>query len=205
MADKFLDKAYSHEGGEAARRFYDEWAGSYDEEIVANGYATPSRCAEALVAAGADLAAPVLDFGCGTGLSGAALRAVGFRTIDGVDPSREMLRRAEPRRVYRMLREVGPEEELRSPKGLYRAITAVGVFGPGLAGPEAFDRMLAILPVEGLIAFSLNDHAIEDGAHLRRLAALIDAEIVSVVAEEDGAHLPKIDLGARVYVVKTLR
>ena len=42
-------------------------------------------CAEALVRYCEGGQRPVLDFGCGTGLSGQALRAVGFEVIDGVD------------------------------------------------------------------------------------------------------------------------
>ena len=61
------------------------------------GYATPPRVAMALRLAGANVEKGVLDYGCGTGLSGMALAAVGFQVIDGTDISPEMLSQAEGR------------------------------------------------------------------------------------------------------------
>ncbi len=75
MAEKFLDKVYDAKGTDETRALYDDWAASYDAEIAENGYATPRRCAEALAGFATDPSLPVLDFGCGTGLSGLALRA----------------------------------------------------------------------------------------------------------------------------------
>lgn len=202
MTDRFLDKAYGHGGGEEARRFYDEWAASYDEEIAENGYATPRRCAEALIAAGAEPDWPILDVGCGTGLSGAALRLAGFTRIDGVDPSPEMLKRAELRRLYRMLREIDPAAPLTAPAGIYRAAVAVGSMSPGLAPPEAIDQALAFLPSGGVLVFSLNDHAVEDGAHLARLRDVVDAGAAAIAVKEHGEHLPKIGLKSWVYALR---
>ena len=45
---EFLDGAYDLEGSDATRDFYGKWAETYEEEIRANGYVTPRRCAEAL-------------------------------------------------------------------------------------------------------------------------------------------------------------
>ncbi|MDH3453013.1 MAG: methyltransferase domain-containing protein, partial [Gammaproteobacteria bacterium] len=69
-----------------------------------NGYVTPGRCAQALADLAPDKSAPLLDLGCGTGLSGEALRAAGFATLDGTDFSEEMLTlaRAKPG-LYRNL------------------------------------------------------------------------------------------------------
>ena len=97
MAKSFLSNAYTLGGPEAVTEFYQDWAASYDAEIEQNGYATPRRCAKALGALASDLDAPVLDLGCGTGLSGLALRAAGFTCIDGVDVSAAMLEQARSR------------------------------------------------------------------------------------------------------------
>ena len=52
--------------------------------MAASRYATPVRIAAALrqMASPGD---PILDYGCGTGLSGAALREAGFALVDGTD------------------------------------------------------------------------------------------------------------------------
>ena len=76
----FLDKVYAARDAASTRDLYDDWAATYDAEIGDNGYATPGRCAEALKQFSQDLSQPVLDFGCGTGLSGLALRLAGCET-----------------------------------------------------------------------------------------------------------------------------
>ena len=84
MTDKFLDKVYDARTADETRELYDAWSASYEAEVAENGYATPGRCAEALAKHLTDKDAPILDFGCGTGLSGLALKLAGFTTIDGV-------------------------------------------------------------------------------------------------------------------------
>lgn len=197
-----LEKAYGHKPGAEAVDFYDDWADSYDEELGAKGYVTPQRCAEALIAMGADPAQPILDIGCGTGVSGAALAAAGFTTIDGVDPSPEMLARARDKSIYRAVREIDPLAPLVAPEGAYVNAMAAGVLSPGLAPPEALDQIFEFLPAGGRLAFSLNDHAIADGAHLGRMTEIIDGGWVVLEFKEYGDHIPGTDLKSYVYVLK---
>lgn len=194
--------AYGHKSGAEAVEFYDEWAGSYDEELGALGYVTPIRCAEALISVGADPAKPTLDIGCGTGVSGAALVAAGFAVIDGIDPSAEMLGRAKTKNIYRSLTEIDPEAPLTATAGAYTNAIAAGVLSPGLAPPEALDQILELLPRDGRLAFSLNDHAIADGAHVGRLNDLIDGGWAELEFKEYGAHIPGNDMKSYVYVLK---
>lgn len=197
-----LDKAYDLQNANATRDFYDEWAASYDAEIAENGYATPARCAEALAGV-VDPATPVLDIGCGTGLSGLALRAAGFLTIDGTDLSPEMLSRAAERRgVYRRLFPGDMNEPLPVEPGAYTAVTAVGVINPGHAPPETIDAVLAILPPGGCFAFSLNDHALADPPFPEKVEQVLSGGAATCLHRAHGPHLPGIDLEATVYVLQ---
>lgn len=202
MVKTFLDGAYSHESGQPAKAYYDAWADTYDEEQAANGYVTPRRCAAALAAASTERGAPILDLGCGTGLSGVALRAAGFSTIDGWDPSAEMLRRAEVRNIYRVLRQIEPDRPLSAHTGAYAAIVAVGVFSRGLAPPEALDLCLNFLPNGGFFCFSLNDYSMKDRAYEGRVNEMVDCGAARVVSREYGDHIKTRALGATVYVLK---
>ncbi|MEM7544498.1 MAG: methyltransferase domain-containing protein [Pseudomonadota bacterium] len=204
MTKKFLERAYGHKPGREAVAFYNEWADTYDAELESGRYMTPVRCASALAEAGADLDTPTLDFGCGTGLSGEALKREGFTTVDGWDPTPEMLKLAEGRGVYRVLRQIEPDRPLFAPPNAYGAVNAVGVLSPGLAPPETFEQLLSFLPKGGLIAFSLNDHAIEDGTHRAHLEGLVAAGVVEVTFSEYGDHIPGTGLNAWVYVIRKL-
>ena len=155
---KFLDKVYGLTGSQAVRGFYDDWSESYDDEIAENGYATPGRCAAALVRVATPFDADILDFGCGTGVSGQAFREAGFTSLDGVDLSLEMLELARAKKVYDRLQQIEAGESL---PGGYQVIAAVGVIGVGAAPPEAFDTVMQALNPGGRFVFSFNDHALE--------------------------------------------
>ena len=199
---KFLDRVYEAKTPEGARDLYDEWSATYEAEVAENGYATPLRVAEALAAALPDRAAPVLDIGCGTGLSGVALRAAGFTAIDGADVSAQMLEQARAKDAYRSLRRIDPAAPLAgvSP-GDHAAIVACGVIGAGAAPFWLLDACTEALGPGGLFALSLNDHALADPESRAALDRWVP-ERAETVFEEHGDHLPGIGLGSTVIVLR---
>lgn len=204
MAEKFLEKTYGCETPDATRDHYDKWAASYDAEIAENGYATPSRCAQALTRHLAEKSAPVLDFGCGTGLSGLALAREGFTLIDGLDPAAGMLAEAEKRGLYRNLLQIEPGADIPGQPGAYAAIAAIGVIGVGAAPPSVLDQIAAALAPGGLLVFSLNDHALADADCAAKRDALLASGTLRQVEQSYGDHLPGIDLKSSVYVFEKL-
>jgi len=199
---KFFDRAYDLEDAEQTRSLYDEWAASYDEELRAAGYASPARTAAAMAAAVADRAAPLLDLGCGTGLSGEALRDAGFTTIDGTDFSAEMLAVAAGKGVYRDLFQGDLNTPIPASPGTYANAAAVGVFSPTHAPAAMIDDVVALLPSGGCFGFSLNDHALAEPGYEQRIADLVEAGAVEVVSDVYGDHLPQIGLKAKIYVLR---
>ncbi len=202
MADKFLDKVYEARSSEEQRALYDDWAKSYDDEVAENGYATPGRTAALLAGVLTPHDAPILDFGCGTGLSGAAMAGVGFAVIDGVDVSDGMLATARARGVYRDLRTIPLGAPLDVPVGAYRAITAVGVIGSGAAPLDTLDDLLSRLAKGGLLAFSFNDHTLEDPTFEERVTEHISAGTVRQVVHDYGDHLPGRDMKSLIYILE---
>ena len=202
MSEKFLDKAYGLETPEATQDFYNQWAASYDAEIAENGYATPGRIAAALANFQTDMSEPVLDFGCGTGLSGLALRLQGFEAVDGMEPSQDMLTQARSKGVYRKLTQIDVADRKPIPQGAYRLITGCGVLGTGAAPPAVFDTILHALPRGGLFAFSYNDHALADHAYTGKLNEWLDCSAARLLFREHGDHLPGINLKSTVYIIE---
>ena len=199
---RFLDRAYEADTAEGTRALYDEWSATYEAEVAENGYATPGRVAEALAGALPDRGAALLDIGCGTGLSGLALRAAGFTTIDGGDVSAEMLARAEAKGAYRSLRRIDPDAPLAGvAAGDYAAIVACGVIGAGAAPYSLFDACMGALASGGLFALSLNDHALADPASRAALDRWLP-ERAEPVFEEHGPHLPGIGLRSTVQILR---
>lgn len=201
----FLDGAYKVEDGRSTQDLYRDWAASYEAEIRANGYATPERCAAALAAAVADKSLPLLDLGCGTGLSGEAMKAEGFTTIDGTDFSEEMLAHAGKKPgLYRTLILGDLTTPLPGKAGDYHAAAAVGVFSPGHAPPAMIEQVMDLLPSGGCFVFSLNDHAREDPGYEQEIERLAEAGKIAVVSNENGPHLPGRGLEALVCVLRRI-
>lgn len=199
MNDSFLERAYADRDSAGTISLYDEWSATYEAEVAANGYATPARCADALAQFTDDMDAPILDFGCGTGLSGLAFRLAGFTRIDGIDVSAQMLEKAKEKGVYRNLTQVGPEDDL--PTG-YATICAVGAIGAGAAPISALDKIMYALPQNGKFVFSFNDHALADTANTGRLNEWLDCGAARLLFCEYGEHLPGMDIKSNVYVVE---
>lgn len=197
-----LAGAYRIESPEDARPFYDDWAVRYEAEVAENGYVTPKRCAEALAAHVADKTAPLMDLGCGTGLSGLALRAAGFTTIDGFDLSEGMLEQARGKRIYRALALADLSQPLEIASDIYANAAAIGCITPEYMPPTVLDAILARLPSLGCLAFSVNDHAAADGTIVGRIHDLVDTGYAELLVAEYGPHLPEIDLKATVYVLR---
>lgn len=204
MSEKYLDKVYAARDPDAVRALYDDWAASYEAEIAENGYATPGRCAEALRNFTDDATRPILDFGCGTGLSGLALKLAGFTTIDGADLSADMLARAEAKGVYRSLAQVEAGRPFAHRPGDYDAIAAIGVIGAGAAPVSVFDAMMHGLARGGRVVLSFNDHALADPAHEAALNEWTDSGHARLLFRDYGPHLPGIGLKANVYVIEKL-
>ena len=162
----------------------------------------PARCSAALAEFTEDPGLPILDIGCGTGISGAAFKSAGFGTIDGCDFSREMLAVAARKGLYRDLVNTDLENPFPFTPGSYAAVAAVGVLNPGHAPASTLDDILALLEPGGLCVFSLNDHALEDHTYEARLNEHLDSGTARLLFREHGPHLPKIDLESTIYLLQ---
>lgn len=182
---------------EDTRALYSDWAKTYDADVQSAGYALPPRMAKALAAAAPDLSAPLLDFGCGTGLSGLALAAEGFTTIDGTDITPEMLDQAATSGVYRKTWATAPDEA--PPEG-YSIIAAIGVISLGAAPADTLHTLLTTLPPGGLLGFSYNDATLADQSYMDALEKAQDG--ARLIHEAYGDHLPGKNMKSSIYILR---
>lgn len=202
MGRGYLNKVYDARNTSETRDLYDAWSDSYDAEVGENGYVTPGRCADALAQFCTDKDKPVLDFGCGTGLSGLALKRAGFAVVDGVDLSDDMLAEARQKKIYRALDLLPDDKPANIEQGKYAAIAAIGVIGAGAAPISVFDVMMYALAPGGKLVMSLNDHAMAEKGNEGRLCEWIDCGAARLLFRENGPHLPGIGLDAHVFVLE---
>ena len=202
MSERFLDKIYRSNLDLSTSELYKSWAPSYENELNGNRYVTPKRCAEMLIKKVRNTDIRILDFGCGTGLSGEALHSLGFRQIEGLDLSAEMLKLAEKKSIYSRLL----NDDLNTIVKLnqkYDAIIAAGVISPGHANPETINLALSLLSADGIFIFSLNDHALGHRRFFNKVKIILSHSSVEVLDEAYGDHIIDIGLKAKIFAVKS--
>lgn len=201
MAEEFLRRVYDLQTQDETDEYYSAWAATYDEEVNRQGYRTPTRCAEAL-ARFVSLDAPILDIGCGTGISGAALLAAGFTDLSGQDVNLAMLDLARETGIYRTTRLTDLDDPFPFEPGTYAAFAAVGVIGVGAAPASVLTDALRALGSGGHIVFSYNDRALG----LVEYTAVVEDALASGVAEqvfsERGPHFEGLGTQSTVYVLR---
>lgn len=181
---------------------YRDWAATYDADVGARGYHTPMRLAQALKPY-LEPDALILDFGCGTGLSGAAMRASGYTRLHGTDITPEMLDQADAKGIYEKLWLGTPGDPPAQPNS-YAAIIATGVVSLGAAPPETLDLLVQALGPGGLVALSFNDPTLEDGRYESQLQEQVANGAVEILFRENGPHLDDMNMGSDVIVLKRL-
>ncbi|MCY4304186.1 MAG: hypothetical protein OXC62_05315 [Aestuariivita sp.] len=102
MTKDFHSKVYTSRDSDEITKFYADWVDSYENEVTKHGYVTPQRYAEALRKFTPELGCLILDFGCGTGMLGVALKSPRFYMINGIDISADMLT-IDREKIYRKL------------------------------------------------------------------------------------------------------
>ena len=193
--------------GAFVRGLFDGYADRFDADLTGRlGYAAPAILARALAEAGGLPRGDrdVIDLGCGTGLSGAALRPFA-RRLAGVDLSPRMVERARDRGIYDRL-DVGDlvEALAATPRSWDLAVAADVLVYVGPLEATAAAVATALRP-GGLFAFTVErgpDADVELGpvrryrhgeGYLRRIAADAGLDVVSTAP-----CVPRLDRGAPV-------
>ncbi|WP_370541645.1 class I SAM-dependent methyltransferase [Actibacterium sp. 188UL27-1] len=177
---------------------YTDWADSYDADVGDRGYVTPTRIADAVLP-WVTPAVTVLDYGCGTGLSGRALARAGLGPLHGTDITPAMVEVARQKKIYDRLWVGEPGTPPCAP-GEYPVIIATGVVSLGAAPPDCFDLLLDALAPGGVLALSFNDPTLQDGRYDARLTARADD--LEILFREHGPHLQESQMGADVLVLR---
>lgn len=198
-----LDRIYNLSGEpEECRDAYKDWAKTYDADTVDGlNYVGPAIAADRLAAMDIDRGARVLDAGCGTGLAGAELKTRGFKAIDGMDLSPEMLDVAREKKAYADLREADMTKPLPYEDDAYEAIICVGTFTHCHVGPKGFDELVRITRPGGPIVATVHEEIWDAEGfpqHLSRLER--EGAIKLIEAEPADYHVNK----CRLVVLETL-
>jgi len=163
QAAEALDLVYSAKTPEELATAYAKWAASYDGETAALGYYLPFQITAWVARYVPAGEGPLLDAGCGTGLSGPALKALGYNDIAGLDLSADMLAIAGSRGAYSELKQAELGSHLPWPDGYFRAFFSTGVFTIGHAPAAGLYELARITEKGGHAIFTVRDQVLTSG------------------------------------------
>ena len=172
-----LAQVYAAKTPDALSAAYGLWAESYDRETLELGYCLPFVITCWLARYVKPDAGPSLDAGCGTGLSGPLLAALGYNDVCGIDMSPKMLAAAQRRGVYGRL--VGAElgKALPLESGRFAAFISTGVFTAGHAPASSLIELARVLKSGGFGVFTIRDSIFETGGFNVVLDQLMQDEV----------------------------
>ncbi|MCV0394220.1 MAG: class I SAM-dependent methyltransferase [Rhizobiaceae bacterium] len=152
-----LERVYGSTNIDDLTDAYSGWAADYDRETAERGYLLPFFITAFVARHVPRSDGPILDAGCGTGLSGPSLVALGYPEIEGLDMSREMLEVAISRNVYKRLAIGRLGEDLPFHDDYFAAVIASGVFTLGHAPAEGFRELARVTRPGGHVIATVRD------------------------------------------------
>jgi predicted TPR repeat methyltransferase len=182
--DSRLQWIYESRGTDQLRERYDVWAADYDSDLGELRWTAP-QFAAAICARFAVPGAEVLDAGCGTGLVGLSLAAMGFTRIVGFDLSPGMLRRSAERGVYGELHEGSLLERLPFDDGHFGSVVSVGVFTYGHVDGSAFAELARVTSRGGHVTITFRDDTVDQLGYSAEQQRLIDGGTWELVEQTE--------------------
>lgn len=195
-------KVYSTDST-AVERDYDTFAetGTYDETFDEWGYVGPQTAA-AILMNYVPKESRILDAACGSGLTGTALRDLGYRHIEGIDISAGLLALAEQTGSYQRVARVDMQTfPLPFDDGEFDAVNFIGAL-TYFESNEILRELCRIVRRGGHIVFSQRDDIMRDQCYWEQLEALErDGLWVRTFGTEPMPYLPHHpDYGAEIKV-----
>jgi len=198
-----LERAYSLNGPDDVRELYDEWAGTYDDELTGSdqGYVAPGHAADAVVAAaGAD--GEILDAGCGTGLTGVELARRGATRIDGLDLSEGMLERARATGAYRDHTTADLTRPIDVDDDRYDVVVCVGTLTHAHVGPEVLPEFARVTRPGGVVVATVLDDVWEAGGYRAEVDRLAAGDVVEAVSADVAPYRAGQGVDCRMVVLR---
>ena len=171
---------------------YGEWADEYDKDLVEDlGYRAPELVADAATRFVAKTDAPMLDIGCGTGLTGKALLESGDWTLHGLDVSREMLDHAREKGIYDELILADLNEPLALADDTYAGAISSGTFTHGHVKADALCEISRILKPGAPFAFTVHSEFWDKSGFPETLDHLEREQQFKMIEKEERPHMEK--------------
>lgn len=192
---EFVSQAYDLANDENRVEFYRKWAADYDHQMLDRlGYTSPQTIANKLIKHLSDRSAPIIDIGCGTGLTCTLLHQNGYCRLDGIDFSADMLKVASNRNIYQTLIQGDLNQPLNIDSNTYHAAISSGIFTHGHIGPEPLDEIVRIVKPGGLLAITVHRDLWQSAGFEAKLNSLEWSNTIECLELTEGAYFANSDI-----------
>ncbi len=192
-ASERLQEVFSSHSTEALCQSYGQWADNYDKDLVDDlGYRAPELVASAAArhVSGTDI--PILDVGCGTGLTGQALLECGDWTLHGLDASQAMLDQADEKTIYDELILADLNGSLAIADDTYAGAISSGTFTHGHVNASALCEISRILRPGAPFAFTVHSEFWDKSRFPETLEQLEATQQLRMIEREERPHIDKL-------------
>ena len=181
QTDAWIDSVYRAPNREALKATYNQWAASYDADMVNTGYMHYAVLGGLVCRHVARKDATILDAGVGTGGLGALMNLLGYNNLSGLDMSEGMLAKAAAKKCYSDLRIGVLGEKLDYVDRSFDAIVSTGTFTEGHAPASAFDELVRLLETGGVMMFTMAGMVWDEKGFKAKLEGFVSAGVLKLV------------------------
>ena len=201
----FVNEAYNLENDENMVDFYRKWADDYDHQMLDElRYCSPITIARLLDKFLPDKNARIFDIGCGTGLTCTFMQQQGYRNLDGIDLSPDMVRVAQDRGIYRQVKVGDVNLPLEIADSEYDAAISSGTFTHGHVGPGPLDEIFRILKPGGILACTVHNDLWQTRGFEAKFKSLIDSAMIKCLYLKQDKYYETGDLEGWFCVYRKL-
>jgi SAM-dependent methyltransferase len=201
-------KIYAAKSSAELQTLYNAWAAQYNQDLSDQDYQAPLHTAQAVLqhSPKPETIVSAFDAGCGTGLSGLALKSVlpNLKVLDGVDLSTGMLEQARQTGIYASLSTADLTKPISCKDNTYDVVICVGTLTHGHVGPSpALSEFVRIVKEgTGLVAVTILDDIWESEGFRGEVERLEEAKKVVVLARDSMPYRRAAGVNARVVVLR---
>jgi len=164
-------KEASQDSGEVTD-YYNKWAKNYDTHIREMGYKSPEEAVDLLKKYN-KLEGTICDAGCGSGLTGEALKAGGFESFIGFDLTPEFANVAKEKGIYEDIHLLNMHERpFRYQDDEFAGLICIGTLTYVENVPDVVREFARITKPGGMVIFSHRTDMIDDADFQTRLKAI---------------------------------
>ncbi len=203
--DGALKTASTFQSYTSSQAHYDAWAPEYEQDLVEKwGYMSPKITADAFEIFNPNKNIEIIEYGCGTGLIGGEYYRRGYRTIDGLDISEQMLVGAKAKHCYRKLWRGDLTKPIDLKDKIYDAGMCVGSMGAGHVEAEYLTELLRPIKTGGILLIYMNDAFYQQDAFQNRFALHEKEGRWQILQTEKSNYMAELDRPGRLFVGKKL-